>query len=129
MKGNWKLALAGTYSVTITDLNGCVNTATTTVLDTVCLTLFIPNAFTPNGDNDNEVFKPVISHPLTYSLTIYDRWGNLIFKSADPDAEWDGTHKGVLCVADIYIYQVEYSGYAYQKKVIGKRTGTIALIN
>lgn len=124
-----EVGLAGTYSVTFTDGNGCVNTATTNVVDTVCLALFIPNAFTPNGDNDNEVFKPVISHPLTYSLTIFDRWGNLIFKSADPDAEWDGTHKGVLCVPDVYIYQVEYSGYAYQKKVIGKRTGTVALIN
>jgi gliding motility-associated-like protein len=124
-----EVGLAGNYSVTVIDGNGCVNTSTTTVLDTVCMTLFIPNAFTPNGDYDNELFKPVISHPISYTLTIFNRWGEMLYKSEnDPNAAWDGTNKGTPCEADIYIYYVEYKGYAYQKIVTGKRTGTVALI-
>lgn len=124
------VGLTGVYSVTVTDGTGCVNTFTTQVDDSDCFSLFIPNAFTPNGDNKNEVFKPVVENPITYTIRIYNRWGELLFVSAnDADAYWDGTHGGTRCQPDVYIYYIEYSGLDNNKKVLGTKKGTVALID
>jgi gliding motility-associated-like protein len=57
---------------------------------------YVPNTFTPNNDNLNEVFKPVMNgnDPNYYHFAIYDRWGVLIFETNDQDAGWNGTYKG-----------------------------------
>ena len=66
--------------------------------------IFIPNAFTPNGDGNNDNFRPKGLGIKTYVLSIFDRWGNLIFQSGDKG--WDGTYKGNLCQDDIYVYKI-----------------------
>lgn len=125
----YPVEVTGTYTVTVTDLNGCINTASTSVVDTVCLSLYIPSAFTPNGDGKNEVFKPVIEYPLSYTMRIYDRWGNLVFQSVnDPNAYWDGTFGGQPGAQDVYIYMVEYKGYENQRLISGSRTGKVTLL-
>lgn len=72
----------------------------------VPVNVFVPNAFTPNADNRNDVFKPVLSFtPGQYLLTIQNRWGNLLFESTDPLKGWDGTTNGnTLAPEGIYIY-------------------------
>ena len=57
---------------------------------------YIPNTFSPNNDNLNEVFKPVLNayDPTFYHFEIYDRWGVLIFETYDPEAGWNGTYNG-----------------------------------
>jgi gliding motility-associated-like protein len=57
---------------------------------------FVPNTFSPNNDNLNEVFKPVLNgnDPSYYHFAIYDRWGILIFETSDPEAGWNGTFNG-----------------------------------
>lgn len=95
------------YVLEATDSLGCVNR------DTMCITVtkdwdvFIPNAFTPNGNNVNDVFIPVGYGIKTIHLYIFDRWGEQIFKSSDTQQGWDGKNKGKLCETGIYIYQVE----------------------
>lgn len=68
--------------------------------------VFVPNAFTPNADNRNDVFKPILSFtPNQYLLTIQNRWGNLLFESVDPLRGWDGTINGDKPAPEgIYIY-------------------------
>ncbi len=68
--------------------------------------VFVPNAFTPNADNRNDIFKPILSFtPKQYLFTIQNRWGNLIFKSADPQQGWDGTVNGnILAPEGVYIF-------------------------
>ena len=68
-----------------------------------------PNAFTPNNDDANDIFRPLIECPIDeYYLRIYNRWGALIFESVDLATGWDGTVNGEPAPIDTYIYQVEF---------------------
>ncbi|MGI8892113.1 MAG: gliding motility-associated C-terminal domain-containing protein, partial [Bacteroidia bacterium] len=80
--------------------------------------IFIPNAFTPSGLNP--VFKPVssfLSHD-SYSFAIYNRWGEKVFFTTDPQSGWDGTYKGVKSPAGIYIYQINTEKIKNKKGVV-----------
>lgn len=118
----------GTYTVQVIDQYGCRAENTALVIDTSCVTIYIPNAFTPNGDFTNEEFKPGIASYMNFSMTIFNRWGQVIFKTFNPDIGWDGSVDGVDCVTDIYVYKIEYEGFLVDR--IEKKTlnGTVALI-
>ena len=85
---------------------GCENT------DDVCITVtknydvYIPNAFTPNGDNDNDLFLPVGFGIEGFDMNIFDRWGNLIFKSTAERKGWDGSIKGKVAEQGVYVYRI-----------------------
>ena len=53
----------------------------------------LPNAFTPNGDGQNDVYTPIIPYRLVekIDMKIYNRWGNLVFETKDPNINWNGT--------------------------------------
>ncbi|MGB6036769.1 MAG: gliding motility-associated C-terminal domain-containing protein, partial [Cryomorphaceae bacterium] len=94
--------------------------------------LYAPNAFTPNSDSFNDVFRPVISGaPVNYSMRIFDRWGNLVFETNDPEEPWLGNVEGEEYYADaeVYSYLIEYLPCQpeEEEKTI-KRTGMITLI-
>lgn len=122
------VSLTGLYTVTVVDANGCEGTGQTLVTDTTCLTLYIPNAFTPNGDNNNDLFMPVAEFSIDYRLWIYNRWGELMFSSSNPNMPWDGEINGIQCLPDVYVYKLEFSGYESDRIIKGSRKGTIALI-
>lgn len=122
------VSLAGLYTVTVVDENGCEGSGQTTVTDTTCLTLYIPNAFTPNGDHHNDLFMPMAEFPIDYHLWIYNRWGELMFTSTNPSQPWDGEVNGKQCLPDIYVYKLEFSGFESERIIKGSRKGTIALI-
>ena len=71
--------------------------------------VFIPNAFTPNGDNKNDSFRPYFSFlPQSYRLIIYNRQGNKVFETHSPQKAWKGTYRGQHKVnAGTYIYYIE----------------------
>lgn len=121
----------GCYQVvlTITDNNGCRSETA----DTVCIdpdaTLFVPNAFTPNGDGKNEVFLPqgIGIEPDSYELWIFDRWGNMIFYSNDLNIGWDGRlgKSSIIAQIDTYVWKIRC------KDVLGKqinKNGKVTLI-
>ncbi|MES2760599.1 MAG: gliding motility-associated C-terminal domain-containing protein [Bacteroidota bacterium] len=105
---------------------GCRNT------DVVCITVtkdwnvYIPNAFTPNGDEKNEVFVPMGFGIAEIKLTIFNRWGVEIFKSNGENIGWDGKNKGQLCEQGIYIYQAEVKAMSGQTVV---KTGHVTLLS
>lgn len=71
--------------------------------------LFIPTVFSPNENNLNELFTPIASCSFTeYQLTIYNRWGELIFKSNNPTLAWDGSFKGNFAPDGVYVYVLQY---------------------
>ena len=82
--------------------------------------IFIPNIFTPNGDEHNEVFKPV-THFVSeegYSFSIYNRQGEMIFETDSPQKGWDGSYKGVQLQNGNYVYHVQFVnglGYLIEK--------------
>ncbi len=87
--------------------------------------IYIPNAFTPNGDIDNEIFIPVGYGLAEIKLFIFDRWGVQIFKSQGEVIGWDGKNKGKLCEQDVYVYQADIKTIS-GKKI--KRIGHVTLL-
>lgn len=84
-----------TYCVLVTDGNGCTDSACIVIYtDIPCKTLYIPNAFSPNNDSENDeecVFGSCVEE---FHLVIYGRWGEKVFESTDQKICWDGTHRG-----------------------------------
>ncbi len=72
--------------------------------------VYVPNAFTPDGDNINEGFRPVVEGITgeAYHFRIWDRWGELIFESSTPGEAWNGEVKGVpeKATADVYVWKL-----------------------
>lgn len=73
--------------------------------------VLIPNAFSPSGgatgsDGKNDVFLPLTRGVTEFELLIFNRWGELLFESRDPERGWDGTYNGRLCQQDVYIYKM-----------------------
>lgn len=96
-----------TYYIVYTDDYGCVYTDSLVVL--VTPTVYIPNAFTPNGDLNNDFFFPVTRNLRTFNFYIFNRWGELIFETDDKNAVWDGSHNGVKCKSDVYVWKLKYT--------------------
>ncbi len=69
--------------------------------------IYVPNAFTPNGDNDNEIFLPKGEGITEYTLRIYDRWGMEIFKSKDINIGWNGKLNNEFLMQDVYVWNIE----------------------
>jgi gliding motility-associated-like protein len=75
------------------------------------LLYYIPNSFTPDGDKFNQVFAPVFTSgfdPYDYKMTIYNRWGELIFESNDTQVGWDGTYGGKLVQDGTYVWSIQF---------------------
>jgi gliding motility-associated-like protein len=70
--------------------------------------MLIPNSFTPNDDNRNDYFYPVLQCDYSYySMTIKDKWDNVVFFTDNTNGKWDGKYKGNLCPEGMYTYIIE----------------------
>ena len=99
----------GNYSVQIRNSYGCPASDTLFVKEDCVNDIIVPNAFTPNGDAVNEIFRVSGSETSTFKIYIYDRWGQEIFKSDDRDLGWDGNSRGRLVQEGFYNYIINYS--------------------
>jgi gliding motility-associated-like protein len=88
-------------------------------------TLFFPNAFTPNGDGNNDRFTAVGLYGKSFSLSIYDRWGKLAFQTESQEMGWDGKIKGVDAPEGVYVFRARVVGY---KDEVIQKTGTVTLV-
>jgi len=97
------------YCVAGANINGCTDTVCLhVVVENVC-DVFIPDAFSPNGDGQNDEFKVYSRCIVELTLQIFDRWGNQVFNKSDLSAAWDGTYGGSLMNTGSYVYQVQYT--------------------
>lgn len=106
---------SGKYPVVLTATNefGCTDTTVKFIEIKDDFNVFIPNSFTPNGDNLNDVFqmKGEGIKQTAFSMEIFDRWGNMVFFTKDPAKGWDGTIKGSQEAGEgIYVYKIKLSG-------------------
>lgn len=112
----------GAYQITLIAIsaNGCRDTflLPSLVLVEAKTEIEVPNAFTPNPDAgnggtydptsmNNDVFHPNVIGVKKYELSIYNRWGELIFESKDTNIGWDGYYKGQLCQQDVYVWKIK----------------------
>ena len=113
----------GVYSATVT--NVCGTFSDSIEITRGCVVPLIPNCFTPNDDQINDVFRMVPDPKIEpRSLQIYNRWGNLVFDSASGKFFWDGTVDGRPAPSDVYGYVLEYqaAGESAPVKVKGDVT-------
>ena len=112
------------YDLMVTSDKGCIALGKITVFPS--LPLEIPNAFTPNGDGHNDVFRiPVDVQFSLEELDIFDRWGNRVFASRDKNKGWDGTYSGNPANNGTYVYMIK-GETASGKPILVK--GTVNLI-
>ena len=109
----------GVYQVSLTTVSdfGCINTAYQTIIINPTLTIYIPNAFTPNNDLDNDYFLPIVDGVEEYELSIYDRQGQRVFRTEEYTNEycnsgckaaWDGkiNNSSDFGTIGVYVYHI-----------------------
>jgi gliding motility-associated-like protein len=101
---------AGYYPVTVTDSHDCVQFDSMQATIVCPPRLYMANAFTPGNDQLNEYFKPVSQYVDKYTLYIYNRWGQLVYKGDQHGLGWDGTLNGSPCEQDLYMWWLHYEG-------------------
>ena len=99
-----------TYSaqLTVTNEHGCTDTLLAMVNIDGVHSIYVPNAFTPDGDGLNAVFLPIIRDdvPSDHDMRIFDRLGREVFRTNDPGKGWDGSVNGVAPKTDVYVWKL-----------------------
>lgn len=124
-----KVLQAGIYTVTMT--NHCGIRQDTAKIDfQLCrCDIYSANAFSPNGDSHNELFLPQsYCEVRSWKLSIFDRWGNLIFETTDPTAGWDGTKNSQSCPEGVYAWTIAADVTVAGKPQSRSVVGTVTLI-
>jgi gliding motility-associated-like protein len=113
----------GAYIIIVSDANNCSVTQTYNILAGTepCLpeSFYIPNIFSPNGDNINDVFYVRGNGIKTIHISIYDRWGEKIFETNDVSEGWDGTFHSQMMESAVFVYYIDAemeSGSVYKEK-------------
>jgi gliding motility-associated-like protein len=119
---------AGTYNVAVYDHPFCQKIQGVVVQEKCPLRLYIPSAFTPDGDGMNDLFYPVAPNYETLEFTIFNRWGQVLFESSD-GKPWNGTFHGKDVQQGVYVWKCTAIGFdkEYHGKTISKN-GTVTLL-
>ena len=119
-----------TVSLIVTNNLGCKNSTTRTLNIRTERAVYIPNAFTPNGDGLNDKFMPYASGDYLnadFQMRIFDRWGNKVLFTGDINQGWDGYFKGGLCMRDVYVYSIIFTSKE-DGSVLAKFKGIVTLV-
>jgi gliding motility-associated-like protein len=121
---------SGAYNVVVTDANNCITASQIQLEQELCCQLFMPDAFTPNGDLRNDVYKIIErgGGVILGEFRIYNRYGQVVFSTSDINKGWDGTFKGKDQNSDTYFYILQYQ--CNDKGIISPKVakGSIILI-
>lgn len=104
-----------TYTVTIVDSSGCPKYATITIyvksMQCDPADVFVPNAFTPNNDNENDILYVRGNMISEMYFAVYNRWGELVFETKKQSVGWDGTYKGMKCDPAVFAWYLTAKCY------------------
>jgi gliding motility-associated-like protein len=117
----------GLYTLQVTDKNGCTGSDSIGLTGKQCLIgFYIPNAFTPNNDGKNDVFRPLIyGNVVRYKFAIFNRWGQQVFESKELLLGWDGTVRGAPQPTSAFVWSCTYQ---LQGQDMQSQRGTVMLI-
>lgn len=112
--------------LTTTNAAGCANTTCHVVRVLGSDDVWMPSAFSPDGDGINDLLRPVVAgdHPVGYRFTVMDRWGGVVFTTNDPHAGWDGTQHGSPVDAGVYVWHMEWR----QGDIARQRFGHVTVV-
>ena len=112
--GNYWITLIATNSI------GCKDTITKPIRILEEYYLYVPNAFTPDGNRQNNVFSASTVNIKELNVRIFDRWGEILFESNEVRFIWDGTYDGAIVQDGTYVYKISYvSNEGFEGKVVG----------
>ncbi|HCS18997.1 MAG TPA: hypothetical protein DIW47_00285 [Bacteroidetes bacterium] len=117
--GNQKVQLI------VIDPNGCADSAFVSFYIDALPQIYIPNAFTPDGDGLNDSFSVTANNTEYIHMQVYNRWGQLVFDGTNEKASWDGNYKGIIAEEGVYVYQIKALGL---NKQTYEYNGTLTLM-
>ena len=118
----------GTYRVSVTDTNNCPGSGSV-FIDEFCPTdLYVPTAFTPNGNKMNDRFMAYGERILQFHMYVFDRWGEVIFESTDISEGWNGRINNEDAAQGTYVYRVDYQLMDYLEVKKYTKYGVVNLI-
>jgi gliding motility-associated-like protein len=100
---------------------GCVDSISKNIHIIELPWFYIPNTFTPEGNDLNEFFKPIFIPgfvPYNYTFTIFDRWGEIIYQTNDIYSSWDGIYKGVVVPTGTYVWKIRFTEHETDKSYV-----------
>lgn len=99
---------------------GCVDTTHVVIQVNEEVIYYIPNTFTPDGDEFNQTFQPIFTagyDPYDFNMKIFNRWGEIIFETNDDKIGWDGTYNGQVVQDGIYNWTIEFKTMASDERI------------
>ena len=97
--------------LTVSSIDGCMDSTEQLIQIKGDVIYYVPNCFTPDGDEFNNLFLPIFTSgfdPMNYELTIYNRWGEIVFVSENHLTAWNGSYNNLICPDGIYSYIIKY---------------------
>lgn len=113
--------------LTVTNSDGCTSDTLQFVPVEDNFAFFVPSAFSPNTDGHNEIFLPKVNDVVNYDLAIYNRNGELIFYTNNPEIGWDGTVQGKPAPEGVYVWKIHYAKIGTPDEMMEK-VGSLTLI-
>ncbi|TWI88404.1 gliding motility-associated-like protein [Chitinophaga japonensis] len=118
----------GYYAVVANNACGQAIDSVSVLLKDCDCQVYLPTAFSPNGDGRNDYFRPIYRCQLSdFKLSIYDRWGARIFYSSDPAVAWTGRQRNVPMNVGTYVWVMEYRNMNAPEALV-KKTGTVTVV-
>ncbi len=126
----FQVSEGGDFWVSVIDEFGCEGTDSLTLIQQCPTDLYIPNVFSPNGDNQNDEFRILGGDIKTMHLRVFNRWGELMFETTNLEQGWDGNYMGTeIAPAGVYIFKLNYEGFERDGSVFdGQEYGTVTLV-
>jgi gliding motility-associated-like protein len=122
-------SLPGEFHLTVTDSQLCSYTDKVLVMAENCPEVYIPEAFSPNGDGMNEVWKIFGLNIGELSVDVFNAWGEVVFSGRGKESQWDGTFRDLPCPAGAYQFVLQYSGFSAAKGRFNERlSGQVILV-
>lgn len=120
----YTFAQPGNYNIVLKRENGpCYVEESLQVVVTLCpeTIYWVPNCFTPDSDENNQLFGPVMTEGFDingFEFLVFNRWGNVVWESQDPNGRWDGTYNGKKCNDGVYIWKIQFNVFDNDSKIL-----------
>lgn len=114
----------GTYNIVVKRENGlCYVEETFQAIVTECpgIIYWIPNSFTPDGNEYNQTFGPVMVDGFDidgFEFTVFNRWGDIVWQSFDPEGKWNGSFNDRVCQDGVYIWKLRFGVFGNDEKIL-----------
>ena len=125
----YNIVREGSYGVTVTDEFGCQGEDVVELREVCPTVLYKPTAFSPDFDGINDEFRILGTDIISLHLSVYDRWGSLVFASPDHQSGWDGTWNGEPAPEGVYVWMAQIEGYKRDGTTFTEvQTGSVLLV-